>query len=143
MNTSLERIAGVLGIAPQNRTITPMFLVEQVARGLPFATLARVYDEVAPGEPDLRYKVISRATLARKQSANQRLSPEQSDRVARVARVWTLAKEVWQSPVEARAFLLRPHAVLEGRRPIDVTLTTEGARLVEGILGRLLYGSAA
>jgi hypothetical protein len=36
------------------------------------------------------------------------------------------------------------YRVLTGRRPIDVILGTElGARLVEQILGRLRYGSAA
>ncbi len=34
--------------------------------------------------------------------------------------------------------------MLEGRRPVDVVLATDmGARLVEDILGRLKYGSAA
>jgi uncharacterized protein (DUF2384 family) len=34
--------------------------------------------------------------------------------------------------------------MLEGRRPIDVVLANEfGRPLVEGILGRLQYGSAA
>lgn len=55
-----------------------------------------------------------------------------------------LAREVWGSDEAARAFLFRPHPMLEGRRPIDVVLANEfGRSLVEGILGRLQYGSAA
>ena len=45
---------------------------------------------------------------------------------------------------EARAFLFRPHPMLDNRRPVDVVLASEfGRPLVEGILGRLSYGTAA
>jgi hypothetical protein len=41
-------------------------------------------------------------------------------------------------------FLFRPHPLLEGRRPLDVVLASEfGRPIVEGILGRLKFGSAA
>jgi putative toxin-antitoxin system antitoxin component (TIGR02293 family) len=138
--SQFELIAGILGL---KQRLTPLLFVDEVERGLPFASLARVFDAVAPDEPHLRYVVVSRATYARKKSERTRLSREQSDHVTRVARVWVLALDVWKTPEGARAFLVRPHPLLEGRRPIDVTLTTEGARLVEGILGRLSNGSAA
>lgn len=71
-------------------------------------------------------------------------SPIDSDRLARFARVWTLAREVWGNDQDARAFLFNPHMMLEGRPPVDVALATEtGTSLVEGLLGRLHYGSAA
>ena len=139
----VARIASILGIAAGNRRLTAMNLVDEVEKGLPFAALARVLKQVAPNEPALRYRVVSRATLARMEAKGARLSLEQGDHVTRLARVWALALEVWKEPAEARTFLLQPHPMLDGRRPIDVALTTEGARIVEGILGRLLYGSAA
>jgi putative toxin-antitoxin system antitoxin component (TIGR02293 family) len=139
----VTRIASILGIPGASRRTTPMHLVQEVEKGLPFSSLARVFKQVAPDEPALRYRVVSRATIARKEASGARLSIEQGDHVARLARVWALALEVWKKPAEARTFLLQPHAMLDDRRPIDVALTTEGARLVEGILGRLLYGSAA
>ncbi|MBV9777902.1 MAG: DUF2384 domain-containing protein, partial [Acetobacteraceae bacterium] len=80
----------------------------------------------------------------RKGTATARLSPEESARVARLAQVWALALEVWGGEEEARAFLFRPHPMLDERRPIDVVLANEfGRPLVEGILGALQYGSAA
>ena len=73
-----------------------------------------------------------------------RLSAEEGSRVARLAAVWDLALEVWGSEDAARAFLFRPHPLLDGRLPVDVVLTNEfGRPLVEGILGSLQYGSAA
>ena len=63
--------------------------------------------------------------------------------MARLASVWALAREVWGSDEAARDFLFRPHPMLEGRAPVDVVLANEfGRPLVEGILGRLQYGSA-
>ena len=68
----------------------------------------------------------------------------ESGRRARAARVWAFAREVWGGDEEARGFMLRPHAILDGRRPLDVALATEpGGQLVEDLLGRLKYGSAA
>ncbi len=65
-------------------------------------------------------------------------------RVARLARLWGLAVEVWGSEDEARDFLFRPHAMLEDRRPVDIVIQSEiGAELVLEILQGLKYGSAA
>jgi putative toxin-antitoxin system antitoxin component (TIGR02293 family) len=65
-------------------------------------------------------------------------------RVARVARVWNLAVEVWKSPEAARDFLFRSHPMLEDRAPIDVVIQNEiGSELVLEILASLKYGSAA
>lgn len=138
----IARIASILGLASKRR-LTPLSLAVEVEKGLPYTALARLFNQVAPNEPALRYRVVPRATLARLEAKRKRLSLEQGDHVTRLARVWALALEVWKEPEEARTFLLQPHPMLEGRRPIDVVLTTEGARIVEGILGRLLYGSAA
>jgi putative toxin-antitoxin system antitoxin component (TIGR02293 family) len=72
------------------------------------------------------------------------LSPAEGAKVARLAEVWAMARKVWGSDEEARAFLFQPHPMLENLRPIDVVLADEfGRPLVEQILGRLQYGSAA
>jgi putative toxin-antitoxin system antitoxin component (TIGR02293 family) len=58
--------------------------------------------------------------------------------------VWGLAVDVWGEDEAARAFFFRSHALLEGRRPVDVVIGSDlGARLVEEILGRLKHGTAA
>ncbi|WP_374308954.1 hypothetical protein [Methylocella sp.] len=69
-----------------------------------------------------------------------RLTPHQA---ARIARVWAVAFEVWQSRDEARGFLFRPHLMIEDKRPIDMTIQSESrAERVPGILGRLKCGTA-
>ncbi len=73
-----------------------------------------------------------------------RLSAQEGARLARVARVWALALDVWQSEGEARDFLFRAHPMLEDRLPVDVVIQSEiGAELVLDVLGRLKYGTAA
>ena len=88
---------------------------------------------------------MPRATLARRRTQHTpRLTPEESARVARLASVWAFAKDVWKSDEAARRWLFEPHMMLEDRRPIDVVLASEfGRPLVEGILGRLKYGTGA
>ena len=75
---------------------------------------------------------------------SRRLSTEEGTRLARVARVWALAVDVWGSEEEARAFLFRDHPMLGDRRPIDLVIQSEfGAEMVTETLGGLKYGSAA
>ena len=86
---------------------------------------------------------MPKATLERRKSA-RRLSADEGTRLARVARIWSLALDVWNSEEEARDFLFRPHSMVEDRRPIDVVIQSEfGGEIVADILGRLKYGSAA
>jgi putative toxin-antitoxin system antitoxin component (TIGR02293 family) len=158
---STQETAEVLGIAgPTGTAQSILWLPRQVTSGLPLSSLERVANKVAPDDKGFVYRIVSKATWARRRKGLQvtgreliqaphhagmgALSSDESAKVARLAEVWTLARQVWGSDEEARAFLFRPHPMLEGQRPIDVVLSNEfGRPLVEGILGRLQYGSAA
>jgi putative toxin-antitoxin system antitoxin component (TIGR02293 family) len=146
-----DTLSEVLGFRVRNPRL-PMSLMTEVERGLPLTALDRLAKAVAPDDAGFAFRMVSRATLARRRkalatsrnAAAARLSAEESARVARLAEVWALARKVWGGDAEARAFLFRPHPMLEERRPIDVVLANEfGRPLVEGILGGLQYGSAA
>jgi putative toxin-antitoxin system antitoxin component (TIGR02293 family) len=141
-----QAVAAVLGLKGARSGTTPLQLIASIERGLPVAAVDRLAKAVAPADPEFKYRFVSRATLARRRQAGRdaRLTTEESDRVARIARLWAHACDVWKDEEAARAFLLRPHPMLEGRRPIDTAVATEiGADLVDQILGRLEYGSAA
>lgn len=148
--TTGAAVAEVLGI--ERRDHEPMSLlslVEEVEQGLPLSALDRLVRQVAPDDNAFIFRLIPRATLARrrqdagKRTGMSRLSPDEGARVARLADTWAFAREVWGSDDEARDFLFRPHPLLDGRRPVDVVLASEfGRPLVEGILGGLKYGSA-
>lgn len=147
MPVASDDIAAVLGFARggRGRPTSPFAIIHRIEQGLPVAALDRVSQRVAPSDVNFKYLIVPKATLARRKKKEQgKLSIDESDRLVRLVKVWMFAREVWGSDEDARAFLFRPHPMLEGRKPIDVALRTDlGARLVEDILGRLKYGSAA
>lgn len=134
-------VALVLGVKNAG-SISPMDFARSVSAGLPTSALVRIADAISPKDGNFRHSVVPRATSARNKSGA--LSPAASERVARVARVWADAVSVWGGQDAARAFLFRPHAMLEDQQPMEVAIKSElGAELVCDILGRLRYGSAA
>lgn len=145
METQLKEIANLLGVrSPHAKEITKLDLAEAVKRGLSIAAVDRVVRFISPNDVSLRHRIVPKATLARRKTgAERRLSPQESDRVARMASLWAASLDVWQSVEGAQRFLREPHPLLRGRIPYEVAVETEiGARTVEEILGRLKYGSA-
>jgi bifunctional DNA-binding transcriptional regulator/antitoxin component of YhaV-PrlF toxin-antitoxin module len=61
---------------------------------------------------------------------------------ARLDRVIAAVLDAFQDRTASRAWLLRPHPLLGWRSPIASAMTEEGAREVEGLLGRLMSGVA-
>ena len=119
-------------------------LVDQIERGLPLSAVDQLARQVAPDDRNFKYNFVSRPTYARRkaQGPTGRLSKAESARLVRFIRIWEMALRVWKGEDAARAFLQRPHMLLEGRTPLAVILSGEvGGQLVEDILGRLLYGT--
>lgn len=130
--------------------MSSLSLATEIERGLPLTALDRVAESVAPGDGSFPFRLVPRATLARRrrqdvgETPGSRLTSEEGSRVARLAAIWATALEVWGAPEAARDFLFRPHAMLDGSRPIDIVLANEfGGSVVDNILGRLRYGAAA
>ena len=137
-------VADVLGLHSKEATErSPFRLISRIEDGLPFGTLDRIARLLAPNDTQFKYRLIPKATYERRKTA-LRLSSDEGTRLARVARVWSLALDVWRTQDDARDFLFRSHPMLEDKRPIDVVIQSEiGAELVLDILGSLKYGSAA
>ena len=137
-------VADVLGLPPKEQAArSPFGLIQRIENGLPLDALERVARLLAPGDAQFKYRLVPKATFERRKSS-RRLSSDEGTRLARLARVWSLALDVWGSDDEARDFLFRPHPMMEDRRPIDVVIQSEfGAEMVLDILGGLKYGSAA
>ena len=68
------------------------------------------------------------------------LSPEESDRIARIARVTQRAIEAYGNRAQAREWLIRPNRVLQGFPPLGLLATDAGAARVTDELGRIEYG---
>jgi putative toxin-antitoxin system antitoxin component (TIGR02293 family) len=145
MTAHLKQVAAILGVkSRRGKAMTSLDLAEEVKRGVSPAAVDRVVQFIAPNDVSFRDRLVPKATLARRKAgAERRLSPEESDKVARMAALWAMALAVWQSPEAAQRFLAAPHPLLNGRSPSEIAVETEiGARAVEELLGQLKYGSA-
>lgn len=132
------RIAEVLGVTA--RTIAD--LSRAVERGLPKQALRRTAQRVSTERGAARrlmVKVVPEATFKRR----VRLSTEESERTERLARVIAAAEYAWDDRDQAREWLNSPHPELDGRSPVDCAITELGARRVENLLDRLVYGLPA
>lgn len=135
------RIAQVMCLNRKVRSLSELSAV--VNQGLPKSALnarvARVFSE-GPESTDILYRVIPDATYKRRRD---HLKPEENEHTERLARVIATAEYVWDDQKEAPRLLKSPHAQVGGLRPIEVALTELGARRVEALLWKLLYGIAA
>ena len=116
-------------------------MAELVSLGLPAGILRHL--AVAFGvQPSgiAPYVNISEKTILRRLSAKGKLKPDESERVARLMRVFVRAVDVLQDEDRARGWLARPLRVLGGRTPLSLMASEQGAREVEHVLGRLEYG---
>ena len=121
---------------------SPIALHHAVARGLRASLLSDVAALVGATRDEaaaVRRSVLPDSTWKRRKGKT--LSPVESDRTARLARVTALALETWHGNLAAvREFLHAPHPELDGERPLDALTTDVGARLVEDVLIRLRHG---
>lgn len=114
--------------------------VRLVQDGLPTAVLERL---VARGElsaQEVEKYIIPRRTLAHRKRRRQPLSREESDKLARVARIFAVALDTFQDRAKAATWMRRPSRVLDGAAPVELLGTDSGARMVEQTLERLAHG---
>jgi putative toxin-antitoxin system antitoxin component (TIGR02293 family) len=109
-----------------------------VEAGLPVQTLTEVTQHL--GGAELRYRIVPKATLHRRKT---KLTPAESERVERLARVIALAEQVWEDEGLAREFLMSPQTRLGGVRPVDMARSELGARQVEDLLWEMEYSLPA
>ena len=119
-----------------------MDMVKLIRRGLPVGAVQFVLDSRRLTIAELDQIVLPRKTLANRRRIGN-LTPEQSDRLIRVARVLAAAEETFGNQEKAGAWLRRPTRALGGECPLLLLDTDEGAREVTALLGRIDHGIAA
>lgn len=114
---------------------------------LPLAPAARgrvdVVNELAQcgySEKELSDLVVPKRTLARRRSANELLTVEETDKALRLKRIATLAERVFGDSAKAHRWLRKPKRSLSGDTPLDYLASENGARVVEEMLGRIEHG---
>ena len=113
-----------------------------VRRGLPFSMLDEVAAAVGVGRLAVAKVIgLSPTTLARRQKAHA-LTPAESDRLVRLARLVAMAYEMMHGDGDAaRQWLKERHELIEGESPLERASTEVGGREVEELIGRLRHGT--
>jgi putative toxin-antitoxin system antitoxin component (TIGR02293 family) len=115
-------------------------LAQSVRNGLPISSLDAVTERFGFGRDQVAAVLhLPRRTLARRRK-QQHLTPEESDRLFRLARVAAQAVDVLGSREKAGRWLRHPNRALGGETPLSLVDTDAGARQVEEILGRIEHG---
>lgn len=122
---------------------SPVFIEKAVEKGLPREVLRHVAERLSGGDKAkiaaLEQGVVPKTTLGRRET---KLSPEESERTERLARLFVHARRALGTEAEAREFMTTPHPELDGRTPLDAAKTDLGTRRTEQLLNALEYGLA-
>ncbi|HYH78614.1 MAG TPA: antitoxin Xre/MbcA/ParS toxin-binding domain-containing protein [Longimicrobium sp.] len=136
---TVVQIAESLGVAGEEIR-SEIDLLDVVERGLPpIAVDAMVHGGMLTADEADRL-VISRRALSQRRARGLPLSVDESERLVRVARVHAVALEQFGAADRAARWLRKPNRVLDGRVPLDLLVTGEGARLVEDTIMRIAHG---
>lgn len=117
-------------------------LEKSISNGLPKRALSFAVERIYLSTGEARraiFRIVPEATFKRR----TRLSPAESERTERLARVIAAAEFTWDSREDARQWLTNPHPELGRRTPLECATTELGARRVEELLDRLFYGIPA
>jgi putative toxin-antitoxin system antitoxin component (TIGR02293 family) len=114
-------------------------LARLVEERLPLSSLESLTSTGLSDDEIYRY-VVPRRTLVHRRSKREPLTHEESDRAVRIARITSLAEEIFGEDSKAARWLRKPKSRFEGRTPMEVLRTEAGARLVEEMLLQLDYG---
>jgi putative toxin-antitoxin system antitoxin component (TIGR02293 family) len=118
-------------------------LLESIDEGLPASLIGEMKERLAVGPEEMASLLgISPRTLKRRREGGT-LTPIESERLYRIARLFRRATGVFESEEEARSWLKRPQMRLGGEIPLEVARLEPGAREAERLLGRIEHGIPA
>jgi putative toxin-antitoxin system antitoxin component (TIGR02293 family) len=108
--------------------------------GLPAESYLRLRDALVATDQQLaHYLRIPMRTLQRR-LANDRFSAAESDRLARLERIFKAAESALGDMASAREWMLTSNPSLNFKTPLELTATDTGSVEVERLLVRIEYG---
>lgn len=126
------------------RLLTKLHLdLESVEAGIPVDTMTTFLSASGVELKDIYDVVIPARTLKHRRSRREALSSDESDKLARLVRVFDQAVSVFGDAVRARAWLSAPKKRFDQRTPLQMLRTDLGGRMVEEMLGQIEYGMFA
>ena len=141
MTAPAIRIAAILGGPPvlKRKVESESDLVEAVKRGLPTASVEHMVRDELLSKEEVYELIAPKRTYQLRRQQRKPLTAAESEKAARLARIFALAIEAFQNAEKAATWLRRPSRVL-GRSPIELLDSETGARLVEEELLRINWG---
>ena len=116
-------------------------VLELVREGLPFSMLEELTVAIGAAQKELAQVVgIPATTLGRRKRAG-RLTPAESDRLVRIARLTDMVLALMRGDTAAaQRWLSTPQEILDDETPLHRASTETGGREVEQLIGRLRHG---
>lgn len=91
---------------------------------------------------ELDMLVIPKRTWARRKEKREFLSPEETDKALRLARISTEADRIFGDPGKSTRWLRKPNSAFSGQTPLELLKSEAGALAVEELLGQIDHGMA-
>jgi putative toxin-antitoxin system antitoxin component (TIGR02293 family) len=111
-----------------------------VERGLPLSSLDEFSAYSGIPIKSLLEVVIPPRTLKHRRQRKEPLNLDESDRLARVAKMYELAVKVYGNAEDGRSWLLHPKDRFQERSPLGMLRTEAGERAVEEFLYQIDEG---
>jgi putative toxin-antitoxin system antitoxin component (TIGR02293 family) len=124
-------------------TTTLRLNLQAIESGVPVATMSDFVASSGVPLKDLYDIVIPARTLKHRRARRESLTPDESDKLARLVRIFDHAVRVFDGIERARTWLNEPKRRFDGRTPIEMLRTEIGARMVDEFLGQIEYGMFA
>jgi putative toxin-antitoxin system antitoxin component (TIGR02293 family) len=118
----------------------PNFDLRAIEAGLPLSAIEEFAAYSCIPVKDFLDAVIPLRTLKHRRERKETLNIDESDRLARIARLYELTVRVFGNPDKARHWLTRPKERFDGRTPLAMMRSGAGGRAVEEILYQIDEG---
>ena len=116
-------------------------LIRQIKHGYPIGKFERLKEEFGVTSEKLAdVASISLATLHRRKVSAKHMTPEESEKIYRLEKLYATALEVLEKKQSVQAWFNTPHSVFEGKTPLEYADTLPGAEEVERVLRRMEHG---
>jgi len=137
-NTALTRAIKAVGLMINSPLVKPLDVVRVTRQGLP-PELVDILVEKGFSRKDLTWIVPAR-TLRHRREKHENLTPEESDRFLRAAKLYTLAVEVFGDPDKAMQWLTKPRNAFDGLNAMEFMQSETGGDIIEEQLCQLDAG---
>ena len=117
--------------------------LETVEAGVSVATMSSFVENSGLAFAEIYSVVIPARTLKHRRAHRQALSRDESDKLARLIRIYDQAMRVLGDQEKTLHWLRKPLRRFTGRTPLEMLRTEFGARMVEEMLGQMDYGMFA